>query len=252
MPPTFLPPEVSPGFALLLVLASFFTSGLTAAFGLGGGVALLALMAQGLPVAALIPVHGVAQLGSNLGRAAVQRAHVDRPTVLWFTLGSLAGVALGAMLVVTLPEAALRIALALFILWATFGRRPTISGRGSTPLLLGGGLVASFASMFFGATGPITMAFLATRGLVKKALVATHAGTMVLQHSMKIAAFGLLGFAYLAWVPLLGAIVAAGFAGTLAGSRLLDRMPDRWFGLGFKILMSLLALDLLVDGLRGA
>jgi uncharacterized membrane protein YfcA len=248
---TLLPPGVSPGFALVLVLASAVTSALTGALGLGGGIALLALMAQGLPVAAVIPVHGVAQLGSNAGRAVVQRRHVERRTLLVYSLGAVVGALLGALVVVSLPEPALRIGLALFIGWAVFGTRPKLTARGSDGLMAAGGVISSFASMFFGATGPITMAFLATRGLVKHALVGTHAATMVVQHGLKIAAFGTLGFAYGPWIPLLAAIVASGLVGTLVGARLLDRLPDRWFEAGFKIVMALLALDLLRQGLAG-
>jgi uncharacterized membrane protein YfcA len=248
---SLLPPDVSPGFALLVVVASAFTSALTGAFGLGGGVALLALMAQGLPVPALIPVHGVAQLGSNLGRAVVQRAHIDWPTIRWFGAGSLVGAAIGAATVVALPEPALKLALAAFIVWAALGRKPKLSTRGSAGLMAAGGLVSTFASMFFGATGPIAAAFVATRGLVKNALVATHAAAMVLQHGFKIGAFGAAGFSYAGWLPLLALIVAAGFAGTLLGTRLLNEMPDRWFERGFKVVMVLLAADLAYDGATG-
>ena len=69
---SLVPPDLSTGFALLLVATSFVTSALTAGLGIGGGVALLAVMAYGMPVAALIPVHGVVQIGSNLGRFVVQ------------------------------------------------------------------------------------------------------------------------------------------------------------------------------------
>lgn len=248
---SILPSGVSPGFAILLVAASAFTSALTGAFGLGGGVALLALMAQGLPVPALIPVHGVAQLGSNLGRAIVQRASIDWPSVRWFGAGSLAGAGLGALTVVSLPEPALKIALAAFVVWAALGRKPKLSARGSAGLMAAGGVVATFASMFFGATGPITAAFLATRGLVKTGLVATHAASMVLQHGFKIGAFGVLGFSYLEWLPLLATIVAAGLLGTLFGSKLLEEMPDRWFEAGFKVVMILLAAELARDGITG-
>jgi uncharacterized membrane protein YfcA len=245
-----LPPGVSPVFAGVLVAASCFTSALTGALGLGGGVALLALMAQGMPVAAVIPVHGVAQLGSNLGRAVVQRRHVHWRTVAAYGLGSLAGAAVGALVVVSLPEAMLKIGLALFIAWAVFGRKPRLSSKGSDGLMVVGGSLSSFGSMFFGATGPIAMAFLATRGLVKHALIATHAVAMVMQHGFKIAAFGSLGFAFAPWLPLLAAIVAAGLIGTLVGAHLLDRLPDRWFEAGFKLVMALLALQLLVQGVR--
>jgi uncharacterized membrane protein YfcA len=90
---------------------------------------------------------------------------------------------------------------------------------------------------------------LATRGLVKHALVATHAAAMVIQHGFKIGAFGALGFAFGPWLPLLAAIVAAGLLGTLLGSRLLDRMSDRWFILGFRVVMTALALQLLWQGI---
>ena len=71
-----LPEGLAPAVAALLVVASSFTSALTAAFGLGGGIAMLALMGLFVPVAALIPVHGAVQLGSNTGRAWHQRANV--------------------------------------------------------------------------------------------------------------------------------------------------------------------------------
>ncbi|MEZ5980679.1 MAG: hypothetical protein R3C54_00005, partial [Parvularculaceae bacterium] len=55
------PEGVSPIIAALVVFTSFFTSALTASFGLGGGLALLAVMSALLPPIAVIPVHGVAQ-----------------------------------------------------------------------------------------------------------------------------------------------------------------------------------------------
>jgi uncharacterized protein len=54
-----VPPGVTPLVALFLLVASFGASFITVAFGIGGGAALLALMASLVPPAALIPVHGV-------------------------------------------------------------------------------------------------------------------------------------------------------------------------------------------------
>jgi hypothetical protein len=45
----------------LLIVASFATSFITAAFGIGGGGVLLAILASLVPPAALIPVHGLVQ-----------------------------------------------------------------------------------------------------------------------------------------------------------------------------------------------
>ncbi len=59
---------LDPLMASGLFAASFAGSFITVTFGLGGGVLVLALMASVLPTAALIPVHGVVQLGSKLFR----------------------------------------------------------------------------------------------------------------------------------------------------------------------------------------
>lgn len=50
---------------ITMILASFFTSAITAAMGIGGGVVLMAIMAVFLPVSALVPVHGIVQMASN-------------------------------------------------------------------------------------------------------------------------------------------------------------------------------------------
>ncbi len=60
----WLPEAISNSQAIILVITSLLTSMLTAAMGIGGGVLLLAVMASIVPVAALIPVHGLVQLGS--------------------------------------------------------------------------------------------------------------------------------------------------------------------------------------------
>lgn len=79
----------SRGAALLLVLVSFLTSALTAAFGIGGGVAMLGALAGMAPPSVIVAVHGVVQLGSNTGRAFIQRAHVLWPLVVRFSIDSM-------------------------------------------------------------------------------------------------------------------------------------------------------------------
>lgn len=244
-----LPPEVDPLFVLVAVVAAGLTSALTGTFGLGGGVALLAVLSQGLPPAFLIPIHGVAQLGSNLGRAIVQRRFLERRVALLLGAGSLAGALAGAALVVSLPEGPMLLALGLFVLWATFGPKPRPTGGTGAPALVAGGAVSAFLSMFFGATGPVLMAVLLTLGLARQALVATHAAVMSLQHGLKVAAFGGLGLDFTPWLGFLALVVGAGFLGTLFGSRLLARLPATWFDRGLKVIMAALGGKLLVDGL---
>ena len=68
-----LPPDVSALAGIGLVALSLFTSALTAAAGIGGGLVLLSVMASFLPPIVVIPTHGVVQLGSNAGRAVLLR-----------------------------------------------------------------------------------------------------------------------------------------------------------------------------------
>ncbi len=242
---TLLPPDVSALAAIGLIALSLFTSALTAAAGIGGGLVLLSVMASFLPPVVLIPTHGVVQLGSNAGRAVLMRHHINRRILLPFVLGSVLGVVLGAKLFVALPTPVLTTILGLFILavvWLPKLKTSHIPERGFTLV----GIVGSFCTMFVGATGPFVASFITPDRLDRHAVVATHAACMTVQHTLKVVAFGFLGFGFLPWLPLLAAMISAGFLGTMLGRRLLDRLPHHIFARAFKVILTALALRLLV------
>lgn len=248
---SLLPEGLGLGAAALLIVASFFTSALTAAFGVGGGVAMLALLGLFVPVAALIPVHGAVQLGSNTGRAWHLRDSIRRDVLSPFLIGSLIGAVAGAMLVVQLPDALLKIVLGLFIVAITWSRIPGFVALGRAGLAIGSAVTA-FVTMFVGATGPLLSAFFAT--IIpddRKALVATHGAGMTVQHFLKVVVFALAGFAFAAWLPLIAAMIVSGYLGTIRGARLLERLPEETFRRWFRIGLTVLALDLIRRGLFG-
>lgn len=84
--------------ALMLVLSSVFTSMITASLEAGGGLLLLLLMALWLPPAALVPVHGMIQLGSNGGRVLLTWRSIDWRLIAAFAPGVLVGALLAAAL----------------------------------------------------------------------------------------------------------------------------------------------------------
>ncbi|MDU2938849.1 MAG: sulfite exporter TauE/SafE family protein [Enterobacteriaceae bacterium] len=247
---SLIPADISPLFAGVMVFCSFLTSALTAAMGLGGGTALLAVMGLGMPVASLMPVHGMVQLGSNLSRTLIQRIYVVWPLVLWFLLGSAVGIALGAPLAVAIPDSLARIALALFILWTVFHKRSEAKPTSKLFFVIGGG-ISSIGTMIVGATGPMVAGLISSQGLKRQPLIATHATCMVLQHGLKILAFGLMGFAWATWLPVLIAMIISGALGTWLGSRLLDNLPEKLFRVVFRVTMLLLSLQLLWQGAQG-
>lgn len=237
--------------ALLLVVASFFTSALTAAFGVGGGVAMLALMGFFIPVAALIPVHGAVQLGSNTGRAWHQRENVRLEVAAPFIAGSIVGAVAGAFIVVQLPDPVLKLVLGLFVIAVTWTRIPGADRLGRAGLAAGSAVLA-LITMFVGATGPLLSAFFAQIFPDdRKALVATHAAGMTVQHALKVVVFAFAGFAFARWLPLVALMIASGYLGTVYGTRLLEKLPEAAFRRWFRIGLTLLALDLVRRGVTG-
>ena len=244
----FLPDGLGYAPAALLIVASFFTSALTAAFGIGGGLAMLALMGLFVPVAALIPVHGAVQLGSNTGRAWKQRASIRWDVGAPFVAGSILGAIVGAFVVVQLPDAVMKLVLGFFIIAITWTKIPGMDRLGRAGIAIGSA-VLSVLSMLFGATGPLLAAFF---GQIfagdRKALVATHAAGMTVQHLLKIVVFGLAGFAFASWLPLVAAMIVSGYLGTVYGTRLLERLPEKSFAFWFKVGLTLLAADMVRRG----
>jgi uncharacterized protein len=242
-----LPPGLGPALGAVLLAASFATSFITAAFGIGGGVLMLAIMAAVVPPASLIPVHGLIQLGSNAGRAASLVRHVRRPGMGGFAVGALAGVGLGGAVAVNLSPALVEAGVGLFVLWSVLATPPAWLGR--WPIV--SGAVSSVLTMFFGATGPFVATHVKALGLDRLGHVATHAALMTLQHGLKTLAFGFLGFAFGAWGWIIAGMVLTGLLGTLAGRSVLTRLTDARFRRALDILLVLIALRLVWSGASG-
>jgi len=247
---SLLPADLDLLTALTLVGLSLVTSLVTATFSLGGGTLMIAALALVFPPAVVVPLHGCVQLGSNGGRALIQFRHIQWRLVLWIAAGAVIGIAVGAQFASALPERLLTALIGIFVLVTTWLPMPSVVGT-SRALQFAGGAVISALSMVVGATGALVATFI--RGLAdRRELVATHAMLMTIQNVAKVAAFSFLGFAFASYVPLILAMVAAGFVGTALGSRLLVRVPEHIFRIGFKIVLTLVALALLRDAILTA
>ena len=246
----FVPPDLTVLLTAALVLLSFLTSALTASVGLGGGLVLLVVLASFLPPLVVLPVHGVVQFGSNFGRASLLRQYIDWTITGYFLVGSILGVILAGRIFVALPADVLRAILGLFVLYSIWTPKLRPS---NIPLsgFLGVGAVTSFASIFVGGTGPLVSAFLSPENMGRKNWVATHAICMTGQHGLKGVIFGFLGFQFLPWLPTIIAMILSGFLGTLAGRRILNRLPEKLFKQLFRVILTLLGLRLLLDAYLG-
>lgn len=243
-----VPPTLEPFWAFFLIAVSAGTSFVTAAAGIGGGIILLAVMAVIVPGAAIIPVHGAVQIGSNAGRAAIMFSHVQWTIFAPFLAGSVIGAIAGGLAVVQLPAAGLKLALGCFILWTAWGTPLGLRGRMVSVVT---GAVSSFLTMFVGATGSFISAMVKTFKFGRMEHVATHSVCMVTQHVVKVVVFGFLGFQFAPYAGLIIAMIASGFLGTVLGKRFLLKTDDVKFHRVLSVILTLLALRLIYDGFTG-
>ena len=243
-----MPPDLSQGIVVLLLGLSFLGSLITVAFGIGGGALLLAVMAVTLPPLALIPVHGIVQVGSNIGRAVLLFRHVMWSALPWFVIGSLIGVAIGGQIAVNIPPWVVQIGVGAFIIWSVLAHPPRWLSR--WPILTGG--ISSFLTMFFGATGVFVASYSKSLSLPRHSHVATHATLMSVQHLLKSVTFAFLGFAFGPWLPFIIAMILCGLLGTLFGKSVLSRMTDARFHKALNIVLLLIAARLIWSGLSAA
>ena len=230
--------------ATTLLAFSFASSFITIAFGIGGGAVMLAVLATLLPAPAIIPVHGLVQLGSNAGRAAIMTRYMRFDLLGPFAAGALIGILIGGSLVVQLEPGWIQMGVGLFILWSVLAKPPAFLRRSGAVT----GTVSSFLTMFFGGTGPFVATYVKAQELDRHAHVATHAMFMTLQHLLKTIMFGILGFAFSIWAGLIALLIAAGVLGTLAGRLMLAKIDDRRFGIVLTVVLSLLAMRLIYAG----
>jgi len=234
-------------FTIAILIASFLGSFITASMGIGGGIALLSILASLLPPAAIIPVHGIVQVGSNAGRWIMFSKYFNASALLPFAGGAVAGAILGGIVVVELDPSVLQLCLGFFILWSIFGKPPAILSKSASL----NGAISSILTMFVGGTGPFVATYIKSLNLERMRHTATHAAFMTIQHSLKTIVFGFLGFTFVAWLPLIVAMILTGLVGTFVGKKVLIKMNDQLFKKLLNAVLVILAVRLIVVGAIG-
>jgi uncharacterized membrane protein YfcA len=217
---------------LLLAAAALFASTLAAVTGFGGAAVLLPVLVLAFGVRDAIPILTVAQLIGNGSRVWFNRRELDRRVVGWFALGGVPAALAGGALFAVAPLPWLRRLVGVFLLLTVVWRHRR--GGGAIPRLplrafaaLGAG--SSFLSALVGSVGPLMAPFFLSYGLVKGAYIGTEALATVVMHVFKLVAY--TGASVLR-APSVGVGLALGplmIAGSFAGKRIVDRLPERVF-----------------------
>lgn len=239
---------LEPFTTLLLICLAGFTSFLTASLGAGGGLLLLVVMASIMPMSAVIPVHGLVQLGSNGNRMLMTFRYIDVQMLAFFAIGAIIGAIGATFLVVELPLELMKIAVGLFVIFLLWGATPTIRETSNAWRIIVG-LSTTFISMFVGASGPLVGSLMQVNGYEKMRFIATFSSCMTFQHFLKAIVFGAIGFSFWQWLPLIIAMIISGAIGTWLGLKQLKKISNEKFKLIFRIILSLLCVQLIVQAI---
>ena len=84
----------------------------------------------------------------------------------------------------------------------------------------------------------------------RRMTVATHAAFISWQHGVKILTFGLLGFTFAPYLPLMIGMILLGITGTWLGKNILTSISENVFRLAFNTVLTLLATRLIYQSVR--
>ncbi len=239
---------------VIIGAAALATSILSAVAGLGGGIILLAVIAQFFAPVTAIPIHGAMQFVSNGSRAVLIRRDINWRAVGWSSILLLPASLLGVFVATSIPENATRLILGAFVLIVTW--RPSLlkwRGEGDLPerALIGVGAASGFLNSTVGASGPVTSPFFKAVTATHVAFVATAAAAQVLAHTAKVAAFVLDGFSIGDHIGLITVGWVGVIAGSWIGTRLLGKISDARLDTVFRTVLTILALRLILQAVVG-
>ena len=229
--------------AILIVLGSFFSAYVSAAFAVGGGFIMLAIVSGVLPITTAVPMHAWMMLGLSLSRFWYFRKEVVWRIVTPFLLGACIGVFAGGRVYFDLSEFLLSLVIGLLILAAVWMPKVEWGSRIPTPYFWIG-VIHSFLSTLF-SFGGLYQPLIIRSALSKLQIVGTLAAGLLFMNLLKLGAYSYYGFDYGPYFyVILGAILAA-IPGAYLGKKTLHRIPEEKFRLIFRLIMSCFALRLL-------
>lgn len=231
---------------LILGVITFLTSTVAGIVGIGGGMMLIAILPSFLPLNALIPVHGLTQMSSNLSRAIFGYRDVQYEVIPKFLLGSFIGIAIFAGILNFISLEYVPLFIGAYILLSLWSEKFNEKIKKYESYFLAGFLQTGL-SMVVGATGPLTMTLLLKDYKDKDKVVATGAALMSLTHILKVFVFMYFGFVFFDYIGIIVAMIIGAVAGSWAGTQLRDKIDGKKFTIILKVLLTALAIKVIVD-----
>ena len=214
----------------LIISSALATSVLSGLVGMAGGVVLMAILINVLPVSSAMVLHGVTQFTANGSRTLILRRFLLWQLLPGYMLGAALAVA-GFSALLFVPDASVVLILVGLFPWVA-KLKPKLSGLNITRPLSNVlcGLSVTSAQLLAGAAGPLLDMFYLNSGLDRQTVVANKAMTQTIGHLLRILYYGaIISVETLLpnWLFLAAAVTAV--LGTRIGTWLLSRWDDGGF-----------------------
>ena len=215
---------------VLIIISALATSLLSGLVGMAGGVVLMAVLVNILPVSSAMVLHGITQFTANGSRTLILRKHLMWRLLPGYILGASAAVA-GFSALLFVPEASVVLILVGLFPWLA-RLQPKSSAlnitRPASNIICGFSVTS--AQLLAGAAGPLLDLFYLNSGLDRQTVVANKALTQTIGHLLRIFYYGAIisvATPVPNWLFLAAAIAAV--IGTRLGTWLLARWDDQRF-----------------------
>jgi len=244
---------------IILIIAAFITSSISAVLGMGGGIILLGIMAIIIPEGyKVIALHGVVQLFSNSTRTYVFRKYINTKLIRQFFIGALIGVCISIIIILMLINyfnvqsanqikvEVLKPFIGFFIVWYLFLKPSKKEKKINSFIPVG--LIAGLSSIFVGAVGPLIAPFFLKKEFNKEHIIANKAASQMITHFSKIPLFiYFFNMDYRTELDILLPLILAVYIGTNFGKKILSFIPELLFKKLFKITLFIIAIRLILS-----
>ena len=210
--------------AALILACTYLIFGLT---GFGSTVIALPILAQFIPLKLVVPLLLLLDLAAGVAVSARARRGIRLGEIGTMAPFMLIGIALGATLLLEIPEAPLLAVLGIFLIaYATYGiaRRagpPSLSRAWSAPFGLAGGML----SALFGTGAVLIALYIGARVRDKDELRATTAATVLLNGCIRVVLYGAMGLLTQEGLLKSALLLPSVFVGLFFGARLHSMVP---------------------------
>lgn len=236
---------------ILMTLVCIFAAGVSAVFGMAGGVIVFLVLGFFVDLPTAIALHAVIQFISNFSRIVIAFKNIDWFTVFWFSLLLIPFAYLGSLSLAYFNEYFLQIFVGICIIASVIiPKKGKEKINAPAWLLVVFGAICSYLSMLVGAIGPLLSAFLNQTKLKKEALVSTKAMAQILNHFVKILMMStVIDFDYGLYKYDILILSIATILGSFLGNKVLKKINDATYDKLNDLVLIILALVMITKAI---